>query len=81
MESPTGERQSSPVVWSKYPRKIHPSATMPRSSAPWAPYQKAPKPSPNCNSPRENLSGVLGSRSIRPRKVHKALNAIPNRRM
>ena len=55
IDRPTGERQSSPVVCSRYPMNSHASATMPRSSAVCAPYQNAPKPRPSCNKPEREL--------------------------
>ncbi len=50
---------------------------IPRPSAMDAPYHMAAKPSPSCNRPSENFTGVLGSRFRVPRNVHIELKISP----
>ncbi len=67
IDKPTGDRQSSPVVSSRYIISNQNGLTIPSSSANWAPKYSIENPRPTCSNPSENLNGVLGSMPRAPK--------------
>src|SRR2546430_393577 len=72
MESPTGERQSSPQVCTTYAATNQNGLTSAPPSLRWAPITMKMKPAPTSSMANAILMGVLGSRPRRASAVQSA---------
>ena len=77
IDSPTGDRQSSPIVCQKYAPTIHQSAARPDSpaSAWFTPWSMKTKPSASRIKPKHILIGAGGSSFLRASLVQNHANS------